>query len=88
MTHALTPKAAAANAEIILSIVSDDRASREVWLGHDGALVTATRGSIVVESSTIPPDWARGLAAIADRRGLRFLDAPWEALRTRLPKVV
>jgi 3-hydroxyisobutyrate dehydrogenase len=79
---AQSPRAAAADADVVLSIVSDDRASRDVWLGEAGALVGARRGAIMIESSTVTPDWARELASSAASRGLRFLDAPVGGSRT------
>ncbi len=71
-----TAHAAAAAAAIIISMVSDDEASRAVWLGPDGALAGAQPGALVVESSTLTPAWVAELAAAAAARGLRFLDAP------------
>ena len=35
---AISPKEAAARSEIIISMVADDVASRQVWLGKNGAL--------------------------------------------------
>ena len=35
---ARTPREAAARAEVVISMVADDVASRTVWLGEDGAL--------------------------------------------------
>jgi 3-hydroxyisobutyrate dehydrogenase len=73
---ARSPREAAAEADVVLAIVSDDNASRDVWLGEAGALTGARRGAIMIESSTVTPDWARELASNAASRGLRFLDAP------------
>jgi 3-hydroxyisobutyrate dehydrogenase len=73
---AATPREAAADADFIFAMVADDAASRSVWLGPDGALAGAKRGAVVVESSTVTPDWARELARHAEARGCGFLDAP------------
>jgi 3-hydroxyisobutyrate dehydrogenase len=67
---------AARDAELVISIVADDTASREVWLGEGGALHSACEGAILIESSTLSHSWARELAALAGKRGLSFLDAP------------
>ena len=73
---ASSPREAAARAEIIISIVADDAASRAVWLGEDGALAGASRGSVLIESSTLTVAWVRELAAAAAHRGCELLDAP------------
>jgi len=71
-----TPREAAEGAELIVSMVSDDEASRSVWLGPDGALAGAEPGAIAAESSTLSPGWVRELAAAAETKGLSFLDMP------------
>ncbi len=73
---ASSPREAAARAEIIISIVADDDASRAVWFGEDGALAGASRGSVLVESSTLTVAWVKELAAAAAPRGCELLDAP------------
>ncbi len=73
---AATPREAAQGADFIFAMVSDDDASRSVWLGADGALAGAKSGAIGVESSTLTPDWIRELASQAQAKGVGFLDAP------------
>ena len=71
-----TPREAAMGAELVLAIVADERASRDVWLGENGALAGAGPGTILVESSTVPPEWVGELARLAGERGCEFLDVP------------
>ena len=71
-----SPSEAARDADIILSMVADDTASREVWLEERGALRSARDGTILIESSTLSHTWALELAGLAAERGLAFLDAP------------
>src|SRR5688572_26888524 len=66
---AATPRDASAGADIVISMVADDAASRGVWLGSDGALAGARRGATLVESSTLTVDWVKELAAAAGARG-------------------
>lgn len=73
---ASTPREAAAQADIIVAMVGDDPASRAVWLGDDGALAGARPGTVLVECSTLSPDWVRELAALAAAQQCEFLDAP------------
>lgn len=71
-----TPAEAAKGAQLILSMLSDDYASRETWTGEGGALAAAATGTILVESSTASPAWISELAGLAHQRGLELLDAP------------
>lgn len=73
---AATPREAAQGADVIIGMVSDDTASRGIWLGADGALEGASPGAILIESSTLTVGWVRELAREAEERGLEFLDAP------------
>ena len=57
---AATPREAAARADVVLSMVADDAASRAVWLGEHGALAGAARGAVLVECSTLTRRLDRG----------------------------
>jgi 2-hydroxy-3-oxopropionate reductase len=70
------PAAVATEADIVISIVSDDKALREVLGGPDGAIAAARPGSLVIDMSTVSPALARELAAEASERQVGFLDAP------------
>ena len=71
-----SPREAATGSDVILSMVSDDPASREVWLGPKGALAARARGALLIESSTLTVAWVKELAAEAEKQGCDFLDAP------------
>jgi len=73
---ASTPREAASRADVVISMVADDIASRDVWLGEKGALAGAKRGAVLIESSTLSVGWVEELAAAAEQAGCRFLDAP------------
>jgi 3-hydroxyisobutyrate dehydrogenase len=73
---AKSPRDAAAEADVVVSMVADDNAARAVWLGADGALAGMKRGAVVVESSTVTVGWVRELAAATTAHGCEFLDAP------------
>jgi 3-hydroxyisobutyrate dehydrogenase len=79
---AASPREAASRADVIISMVADDQASNEVWLGENGALSAARRGAVCVECSTITADWARELGAAAAQAGCEFCDAPVTGSRT------
>jgi 3-hydroxyisobutyrate dehydrogenase-like beta-hydroxyacid dehydrogenase len=71
-----SPKAAAEGAEVVVTMVTDDRAVEAVALGADGVLAGVGRGGIVMDMSTISPRTTRRLSEEARRRGLTWLDAP------------
>ena len=71
-----SPREAASNAEVIISMVADDAASRDVWLGDHGALAGAPAGSVLIESSTLTVKWVLELAAAAAQAKCQLLDAP------------
>ena len=71
-----TPADAARDADVIVSMVSDDDASRSTWTGEHGALSGAKAGAVLVESSTVTPEWIVELAALAGKQKLDLLDAP------------
>jgi 3-hydroxyisobutyrate dehydrogenase and related beta-hydroxyacid dehydrogenases len=71
-----TPAAAAKDADVVISMLSDDRASRAAWLGADGALEAMSPDSVVVECGTVSPDWIVELKDRAAARGLQVLEAP------------
>jgi 3-hydroxyisobutyrate dehydrogenase len=73
---AATPRDAASRSKIVVSMVADDAASRNVWLGESGALAGASADSILIESGTLTIGWIRELAAAAAAHGCQFLDAP------------
>ena len=71
-----SPREAAADADVIVSMVADDVASRSLWLGDRGALDAMGKGSLVIESSTVTPAWISELAQAAKAKGIDMLDAP------------
>jgi 3-hydroxyisobutyrate dehydrogenase len=79
---AASPREAAATADLIISMVADDNASRALWFGESGALAGARPGVIGIECSTVTVAWVRELAAAVTARGGHFLDAPVTGSRT------
>lgn len=76
-TYAATPREAAEQADIVISMVTHDEASRAVWLTPEtGAVVGLDENTIAIESSTLTVDWTKALAAAIATQGAAFLDAP------------
>jgi 3-hydroxyisobutyrate dehydrogenase len=71
-----TPADAAHDADIVISMLSDDTASRTTWTGEHGALSGAKPGAVLVESSTVTTAWIAELALLASERKHHLLDAP------------
>lgn len=71
-----TPKEAAADADVVVSMVADDDASRRLFVGDNGVLESLASGAIVIESSTVSPEWIAELAKLAHEKGIDVLDAP------------
>lgn len=76
-TVAPTPRAAATQADVVISMVTDDDASRSVWLDDEtGARHGLAAGKIAIASSTLTVAWTRALATQLQPTGAAFLDAP------------
>ncbi|MBA4172883.1 MAG: NAD(P)-dependent oxidoreductase [Hyphomicrobium sp.] len=76
-TIAGSPRAAAADADIVIAMVRDDEASRHVWLDtNTGALAGMKRDAIAIDCSTLTIGWVRELAEAAKEHGIALLDAP------------
>jgi 3-hydroxyisobutyrate dehydrogenase len=74
---AASPQAACVNADAVFCMVSDDAASREVWLGVDGILASELApGALAVECSTLSHGWVMELASQVTDRGFRYIDSP------------
>lgn len=74
---ASSPREAARDAEIVISVVTDDAASRETWLDSEsGALGSLKADAVAVESSTLSPAWVRALSQTMSEEGRAFVDAP------------
>ena len=62
--------------DVVVSSVPDAPEVEEVHLGENGTASGAARGAIVIDTSTIAAEAARGIAARLSERGIAMLDAP------------
>jgi len=76
MRFADTPRAAAADADMVFSIVTDAAAVKSVALGNDGIISGLKPGATYVDMSTISPDASRAISAEFAAKGFAMLDAP------------
>jgi 3-hydroxyisobutyrate dehydrogenase len=76
-TYAATPREAVENADIVICMVTDDVASRQIWLDREtGAVQGLRKNAVAIESSTLTIDWTKQLAAAIAQHGSEFLDVP------------
>jgi len=75
-TWAKSPQDAAAEAEIIVTCVSDTPDVEEIILGKCGIIHSAPRGSIIIDMSTISPTATRHISEELSKKGVKMLDAP------------
>jgi len=71
-----TPAGAAAGAELVMMCVGNDDDVRAVATGRDGALSGMAKGAILVDHTTASAEVAREVFAVAQAKGIGFLDAP------------
>lgn len=76
MQWADTPRAVAEQADVVISMVSNTDAVRDVAEGPDGIIAGLAPGNVYVDMSTISPLASRELAAQVAETGARMLDAP------------
>lgn len=73
---AASPLEAVKDADVVVSIISNDSAVEEVYYGDKGVLAGLKPGAVAIDSSTISPALARRLASDVAAKGGSFLDAP------------
>ena len=76
MDWADSPAEVAGQSEVVLSIVTDAAAVRQVALDPDGIITGLSAEGIYADMSTIAPNDSRAIAAEFSRAGLTMLDAP------------
>ncbi len=70
------PRAVAAGAVIVLSIITEDKGVRRVFTGKDGFLSGDVAGKLFIEMSTLQPMTHRALAPQVAAKGARLIDSP------------
>ncbi len=72
---AKNPAAVAEQVDILFTMLAHPEAVRKTALGENGFL-DALKSKIWVDCSTVDPTFSRQMAAAANSRGVKFLDAP------------
>lgn len=63
-------------ADVIFTMVSDDKAVKEIFESEDGLLSEELPGKLIIDMSTVSPDTSRYLAERCKDKKIDFLDAP------------
>jgi 3-hydroxyisobutyrate dehydrogenase len=67
---------AATGAEIVITMLPAGEHVRAVYIGEGGVIAAASKGALLIDSSTIDVESARAVAGAAAKAGLPMLDAP------------
>ena len=73
---ASSSKEVAARSDVVITMVTDSEAVRDVVLGPGGAIEGAHEGLIIIDMSTISPRVTRAVAESLAAKGVSMLDAP------------
>ena len=73
---AATPAEAASRADVVISMVADDDAVRDLYDGPDGVPAGIRSSAVAVDMSTTMPDTIRAIAPAVRATGAGILDAP------------
>src|ERR1035437_8630581 len=68
--------AAAARADVVITMLPSGKEVREVYLGSSGIIENANAGTLLIDCSTIDVETARAVAGAAEQKELLMLDAP------------
>jgi 3-hydroxyisobutyrate dehydrogenase-like beta-hydroxyacid dehydrogenase len=70
------PQAIVADADFVISIITEDNGVRALFEGPEGFLSTDVKGKLFIEMSTLQPATTRALAPIVAAKGARLVEAP------------
>jgi len=68
--------AEAAQSDIVVTMLPAGQQVRDVYLGANGILAKAKKGTLFIDSSTIDVATARAVAVEAEKKGMLMIDAP------------
>src|SRR5688572_785311 len=71
-----SPAAAAQGATVVMTMLADPGALHQVLEGDEGVLAGISRGSVLIDSSTISPPTTLAVKRQLNERGADMIDAP------------
>ena len=76
MAWAATPRELARDCDVVISLLTNEKALEEVYSGADGLFSPEARGKLFLEMSTVPPARQQEMARRAAAVGVRYLECP------------
>ncbi len=73
---ALTGRETARNQDVVITMLPSGRIVKDVLTGPDGVLAGIRPGTVLIDSSSVAPVESQEFAALAQKAGCPFLDAP------------
>ena len=73
---ASTPAALIKQTDVVILMVTDDKAIDDIFRGENGLLSAGTGVKIIINMSTVSPAISREIAAACAKQGNQYLDAP------------
>lgn len=73
---AASARAAAADSEIVISIITEDHGVRRIFTGPQGFLEGDVKGKLFIEMSTLQPMTGRELVPLVEAKGARMIESP------------
>ncbi len=75
-TVADSPLQLAEQCDVIMIMVSDDNAVKQIFTVDNGLLATSLTGKLIIDLSTVSPQTSRELSELCKKNGAEFMDAP------------
>lgn len=73
---AATPAELMDKSEIVIGMLFDEAAQKIVYENADGLLASSSKGTLIIDMSTMLPDRAKALAGVVVKAGFAFLECP------------
>jgi 3-hydroxyisobutyrate dehydrogenase len=73
---AATPADLIQQSDMVFIMVTDDKAISDIFKGENGLLSISTGGKIIINMSTVSPAISKEIAALCQKQGNQYLDAP------------
>jgi 3-hydroxyisobutyrate dehydrogenase len=73
---ATSPRLLMQQADVVIIMVTDDHAIRQIFTADNGLLGTGKKGNVIINMSTVSPGISKEMAALCTQEGNLYLDAP------------
>jgi 3-hydroxyisobutyrate dehydrogenase len=71
-----TPADVGKQCEVVILMVADDKATKDIITGENGLISSASAGKIVINMSTVSPAISREMTSLLIEKGVFYIDAP------------